>query len=394
MTPARRQIRAELVALSLSSHQIGKSIEEIAGVVRAGSGFRVVLHRECLESTRRISELQTLDHVVVEADVADLSGAVRGVVPLPRRSSHGKSVVMRGHLDLPRGEVHHRLVDAAMSVPQLEGAEAERPAKELVAEADAEIGNASRQNGLQQLDLLVCGSRITWAIGKEHRIWLQCFDVGECGGRGNYVNFETSFGHSYRGHRFDAKIHRDHPKPRFTIWPHDVRLAGAHLVSEMRADHRRLGLDTLQQRRRVCFHTGNAHPHCASLPDVAGQGASVDVAHPDNALRTQLETQISTRAPVGGEPGGVAYHIASDPDPARFAVLVVPAGIADVRSGRDHHLAVIAGIGQGLLIAGHAGRENRLAKGLTHSAKGPPVKAASVFKHQKRRRMRLKAVQD
>ena len=117
--------------------------------MRAGGGFWVVLHREAQQLAGRIRELQTLDHVVVQADVADLRDAVRRLVPLPRRGSHGEPVIVRGDLDLAGGEVHHRLVDAAMPVAQLEGAEAQRPAEQLVAEADAEVRDAGGQDRLQ-----------------------------------------------------------------------------------------------------------------------------------------------------------------------------------------------------------------------------------------------------
>ena len=68
------------------------------------------------------------------------------------------------------------------------------------------------------------------------------------------------------------------------------------------------------------------------------------------------------------------------------AVLVIPTGIAYVRRRRDHHLAVVAGISQGLLITRHAGREDCLAKCLTDCTKRPSVERAAVLKHQERRR--------
>ena len=51
----------------------------------------------------------------------------------------------RSDLNLASSEVHHWLVDAAVSVRQLEGVEAERPAEELIAEADAEVWDTGRQ---------------------------------------------------------------------------------------------------------------------------------------------------------------------------------------------------------------------------------------------------------
>ena len=101
--------------------------------------------------------------------MADLRDAVRRLVPLPRRRSHGEPVIMCGDLDLAGREVHHRLVDAAMPVAQLERAEAQCPAEQLIAEADAEIRDAGGQDRLQELDLLVSCGRIAWAIGEEHR---------------------------------------------------------------------------------------------------------------------------------------------------------------------------------------------------------------------------------
>ena len=55
-----------------------------------------------------------------------------------QRRVDGEAVVLRGDLDLAGGVVHHRLVDAAVAEAQLVGAEAQRPAEDLVAEADAE----------------------------------------------------------------------------------------------------------------------------------------------------------------------------------------------------------------------------------------------------------------
>ena len=49
-----------------------------------------------------------------------------------------------------------------------------------------------------------------------------------------------------------------------------------------------------------------------------------------------------------------------------LVVLVVDAGVADVRRGHDDDLAVVAGVGERLLVAGHPGGEHRLADGLAH----------------------------
>ena len=78
------------------------------------------------------------------------------VVAALERGVDGEAVVVGGDLDLAGGAVHDRLVDAAVAVLQLVGAEAERAAEELVAEADAEVGQSPARSA-------PCSSS-TWAV--------------------------------------------------------------------------------------------------------------------------------------------------------------------------------------------------------------------------------------
>ena len=101
---------------------------------------------------------EALDDVVVEVDVADLDApeAARRLVELALdRRVDGEAVVVRGDLDAAGGLVEHRLVDAAVAEGQLVGAEAERAAEQLVAEADAEERQAVVAARPQQLDVVV-----------------------------------------------------------------------------------------------------------------------------------------------------------------------------------------------------------------------------------------------
>ena len=352
----------------------------------AGGGFWVVLNGEAQQLPSRIRELQTLDDLVVQADVTYLRDAVRRLVPLPRRRSHSEPVIMCGDLDLAGREVHHRLVDAAMPVAQLERAEAQCSAEQLIAKADAEIRDAGGKDRLQEFDLLVSCGRIAWAIGEEHPIRFPRLNVAERDRRRNHMNLKTTLGHPHRCHGLDAEIDCHHPEQWFTLRPHDIWLRRADLVGEMRADHRRLRHDPFQQSRRAGFRTGQAHSHGASLPDVTGQSSGIDLADADNALSAQLMIKISARTPIGGNPSGIAYHITGDPDFAGLAILVIPARVADVRCRGDDHLPVVARVGQSLLVARHAGRKDCLTKSLADGAEGPPVKSAAVLEHQKRRR--------
>ena len=93
-------------------------------------------------------------------------------------------------------------------------------------------------------------------------------------------------------------------------------------------------------------------------------------AMPTTPCRTSSSSQRSGGPPVRGPRRRVAHGVAGDPDlvAATLGVLVVPAGVADLRRGGDHDLAVIAGVGQRLLVARHAGGEHRLAERLADRA--------------------------
>ena len=110
----------------------------------------------------------------------------------------------------------------------------------------------------------------------------------------------------------------------------------------------------------------------------------VDAGDPDDVLADQLVLQRAGGAPVGGARRRVAHRVAGDPDlvAAALGVLAVPAGVADLRRGGHHDLAVIAGIGQRLLIAGHAGGEHGFAERLADLAERRPGEDAAVFEHQ------------
>ncbi len=112
--------------------------------------------------------------------------------------------------------------------------------------------------------------------------------------------------------------------------------------------------------------------------------AGVDARDPDDMLTDQLVLQRAGCAPVGGTWRGVAYRVAGDPDlvAATLRVLIVPAGVADLGRGRHHDLPVITGIGQRLLVAGHAGAEHGFAQRLANFAERRSGEDAAVFEYQ------------
>ena len=88
---------------------------------------------------------------------------------------------------------------------------------------------------------------------------------------------------------------------------------------------------------------------------------------------------------LDGHPGGVADDVPGHPDPAGLGVLVVHAGVADVRGGHHDDLAVVRRVGQRLLVAGHAGGEDGLAEGLALGAEGLAAEGAAVLEDEQRR---------
>src|SRR5699024_6439747 len=108
-------------------------------------------------------------------------------------------------------------------------------------------------------------------------------------------------------------------------------------------------------------------PHRSLVAQVTHHRARVDAGDADDALAHQLVLEgTAGGAPVRHAPGRFPDGVAGHPDAvvgpavaaAGLAVLRVPAGVADLR-GRGHHdLAVVARVGEGLLVAGHAGAEH------------------------------------
>ena len=91
--------------------------------------------------------------------------------------------------------------------------------------------------------------------------------------------------------------------------------------------------------------------------------AGVDVADAHDAVVDERIIEAACGAPVAHIDAGVAHHISSDPNARGLRVAGVHTGVADVREGLHHDLAVVARIGKRLLIAGHGRGEHNLSTG-------------------------------
>ncbi len=322
----------------------------------------------------------------------------------------GEAVVVGGDLHPSGGPVEHGLVDAAVAVVELVGAVAQGPSEQLVAQADAEEGDAGVEHPAQQLDLAHGRARVAGAVGEEHAVGVQGQDLGEGRRLRQDVDAHAPFGQLPGGAGLDAQVDGGHDGDGLGAGEvpggfDDVALGRGHLGGQGLARHARLAAHGVQAD--VDGGPGgaggavgpggqglageDAGAHGAALAQVAGQGPGVDLAHAHDPGARQLVLQFAPGPPGRGAPGRVAHHVAGDPDPARLGVLVVDARIADVGGGLHHDLAVVGGVGERLLVAGHAGVEDDLAHGAPGGAVGPSAQHVAVLQDEQGRAARGQA---
>ena len=270
-------------------------------------------------------------------------------------------------------------------MPKPEGA-----AQDLVAEADAEVRELLVEHGAQQRHLVVGGGGVAGAVGHEEAVGVDGLDVVEGGRGGQHVHPDAALGEADRGHALDAQVDRGDAEPRLAVPAvvlglHRVGLVDADFLGQPGAFHRRAGQDGVDEflvRGAGGVAGEDAGAHGLVFAQVAGDGAGVDALDADDALLDELVVQGALGAPVGGAAGGVADDVAGHPDAAGLGVVVVDAGVADVRRGLDHELAGVGGVGDGLLVAGHAGGEDGLAQGGAGGAVAGAAEDPAVFEHE------------
>ena len=316
---------------------------------------------------------------------------------LANRGVDREAVVVGGDLDLSGGQILDRLVDATMAELQLVSAEAERTAQQLVTEADAEERVAGIEHLTQQFDFGAGLFRIARAIGEEDTVRVQGFEFGKGDGGGHHVHAASALGHTMRGHALDAKVHGGHGVQRFLAFVFAARLDGVSLlggdfVVQAQALHLRGVLDILKQLldglelagsgidQSLAGEDAGAHHACGT--QVAYQLTGVDMAQANDAVLDQVIVQAALSTPVTHVRGGITHDVAGHPDARGFGILAVHAGIADVREGLHDDLAIVARIGERLLVSGHAGGEDDLTGRPAQGAIRLPHIYLSVFQNE------------
>ena len=230
-----RSSRLGIRHLPCAVHQVDEPVEEIGRIVRAGRRLRVVLHAE----RRLVEQRQPFDDLVVEADVGDAARTVRRLERALDRGVDREAVVVAGDLDLAGREVLHRLVDAAVAVLELVGAETQCATEDLVAEADAEVRDLALEELLEQRDGVVGGGRVARAVRHEHAVGLDREDVLERRAGRQHVHLDAALGHPERRHALDAEVERGDGELLVADRRDDVRLVGRDLAGQVGAGHRR-----------------------------------------------------------------------------------------------------------------------------------------------------------
>ena len=148
LTPRHAPLRPGRPAASISAQNSSNRPAASCGPGAASGWY-------CTLNAGRVQQPQALDHAVVEVDVGDLrpgrirvsKGAARAAAAPGGGSAgpghgHREAVVVAGDVHLAGAQVLDRLVHPAVPEAQLVGAQAERPAEDLAAQADAEDRDA------------------------------------------------------------------------------------------------------------------------------------------------------------------------------------------------------------------------------------------------------------
>ena len=128
--------RSLLMALLhlLFTHHLGKVVEEIGGIMWSSCRLWMVLNAKGWP----FKELKTLNNTVVEADVADMSGAIHGSEIRIYWCIDCKAVIMGCNLHGSILQVLHWLIDTSMAKWELVGGKPKSSAKYLMAKTDSE----------------------------------------------------------------------------------------------------------------------------------------------------------------------------------------------------------------------------------------------------------------
>ena len=268
-------------------------------------------------------------------------------------------------------KISDRLVGTAVAILQLHGLGTGGQSAQLVAQADAEGGDAQRKDLLQVLNDLHRLGGVAGAVGQHDAVRVQGSHFLSGGKGGHHRYLAAALDQAAHDIALAAVVHQH--DVGLALLVKDLGLLAGHALDGIRHG---IGADGLQQLLRLGLvgrvsgvkggQDGTVHH--AALPDDAGQVAGVDALDADGIVFLQKAVQRLLTAPVGGGGAGLAHNVALGPDAVRLHIVLVHTVVADEGIGLGDDLAVVAGVGQGLFKAHHTGGKDDFAHGNALSA--------------------------
>ena len=108
----------------------------------------------------------------------------------------------------------------------------------------------------------------------------------------------------------------------------------------------------------------------------------VEIGDGDDVVADEIVVEGAVRAPVARERRRFPHHEAGHMRRLRLGISRRHAVVADLRRGHGDDLPGIGGVGQHLLIAGHARVEHDLALGFTVRTRGDAAEPGTVLESQ------------
>ena len=357
-------------------------------VLGAGRGLGVVLHGE----HRPALDLQALERAVEERRVG-LDHAGGQGLPVD-----DEAVVLAGDRHPAGFQVLDRMVGAPVPEVHLEGPGAQRQGQNLVAQADAEHGQAAGQQSVNHGHRVFPGRRrVAGAVGEEYAVRPVAQHVVRRGGRGDHGNPAAGGGEAAQDVALGAEIDGDHvvggrrlagvpvaEGPRRLV--PGKRLAAGHLPGQVHALEPRPGGGPGAEGVDVdvaVLGVDDGALGGAAVANAARQPARIHPGDGDQSEGLEPGVQVAARAPVGRVRDGGAQHAAAHRRGGGFDVLGVGAHVADVGEGKGDDLAGIGRIGEDFLVPGDGGVEADLAHRRAHGPGAAPPEHRSVVQHQR-----------
>src|SRR5439155_3706735 len=163
-----------------------------------------------------------------------------------------------------------------------------------------------------------------------------------------------------------------------------VRLGTRDVAHEVAPDQTRRRLGAPDETLRIEIDARDDRLLGPAVAEVPHERAGIDALDAGNAVPREVGAEALLRAPARGSLAVLAHDEAAHVGTARLDVLTVHADVADLRVGHGDELPLVGGIGQDLLVPGHAGVEDELARDLTERAEGAAAEDRAVGKREER----------